>query len=227
MNNFKEGGGGFKRGGSFGGRPKFGGNRGGGAGFGGKRRGNNFGGNRERSDKPAQMHSATCAECGKSCEVPFKPSSDKPVYCSNCFGKKNDDNKGDERRESNFRSDARPQREERRPQFDKPRGNDNELKQQLATIESKLNKILELINPPMKAGEKVEVSVVVKEKKKKKKEKSKPVKKEVDKPALKAAVAEAVKKTAAKSAPKKAVAKKAVKKVVAKKVAKKLVKKAK
>ncbi len=34
-----------------------------------------------------QMFKATCAECGNSCEVPFKPSSGKPVFCSNCFGK--------------------------------------------------------------------------------------------------------------------------------------------
>ena len=33
------------------------------------------------------MHRATCADCGKSCEVPFRPSNDKPVYCSQCFGK--------------------------------------------------------------------------------------------------------------------------------------------
>jgi len=34
-----------------------------------------------------QMFKATCAECGNSCEVPFKPSSGKPVFCSDCFGK--------------------------------------------------------------------------------------------------------------------------------------------
>lgn len=34
------------------------------------------------------MHQAVCAECGKDCEVPFKPTGDKPVYCSNCFGQK-------------------------------------------------------------------------------------------------------------------------------------------
>jgi len=33
-----------------------------------------------------QMHEATCAECGKRCEVPFKPTGDKPVYCNDCFG---------------------------------------------------------------------------------------------------------------------------------------------
>lgn len=36
------------------------------------------------------MHKATCAECNKECEVPFRPSGDKPVYCSNCFGRRED-----------------------------------------------------------------------------------------------------------------------------------------
>ena len=36
--------------------------------------------------KPS-MHHATCNNCGKDCEVPFKPSSGKPIYCSNCFEK--------------------------------------------------------------------------------------------------------------------------------------------
>ncbi|MFA6271651.1 MAG: CxxC-x17-CxxC domain-containing protein [Patescibacteria group bacterium] len=31
------------------------------------------------------MHKAVCSECGQSCEVPFKPTGNKPVYCSNCF----------------------------------------------------------------------------------------------------------------------------------------------
>jgi len=36
----------------------------------------------------SQMHEAICAECGQKCEVPFKPTGDKPVYCTNCFAKK-------------------------------------------------------------------------------------------------------------------------------------------
>jgi len=34
-----------------------------------------------------QMHKATCSECGKECEVPFKPREGKPVYCRDCFQK--------------------------------------------------------------------------------------------------------------------------------------------
>ncbi len=41
-----------------------------------------------RSRQSAEMHTVTCDECGSECEVPFKPNSDKPVYCSDCFKKK-------------------------------------------------------------------------------------------------------------------------------------------
>ena len=32
-----------------------------------------------------EMHEAVCADCGGVARVPFKPTGDKPVYCSNCF----------------------------------------------------------------------------------------------------------------------------------------------
>jgi CxxC-x17-CxxC domain-containing protein len=34
-----------------------------------------------------QMFQATCADCGQSCEVPFTPRGDKPVYCNECYKK--------------------------------------------------------------------------------------------------------------------------------------------
>ena len=34
-----------------------------------------------------EMHKAKCADCGKECEVPFKPSGDRPVYCRDCYRK--------------------------------------------------------------------------------------------------------------------------------------------
>ena len=36
---------------------------------------------------PREMHKAVCASCQKECEVPFKPSGDRPVYCKDCFAK--------------------------------------------------------------------------------------------------------------------------------------------
>jgi CxxC-x17-CxxC domain-containing protein len=31
------------------------------------------------------LYQAVCADCCKRCEVPFKPSGDRPVYCPECF----------------------------------------------------------------------------------------------------------------------------------------------
>lgn len=28
---------------------------------------------------------ATCAKCGKTCRVPFRPNGSKPVLCTNCY----------------------------------------------------------------------------------------------------------------------------------------------
>ena len=34
---------------------------------------------------PREMFTATCSNCGKEAQVPFRPTSGKPVYCSDCF----------------------------------------------------------------------------------------------------------------------------------------------
>ncbi len=56
--------------------------RGGGGGGGGYGGGGSYG-----SRPPREMHAVVCAECGKDTEVPFKPTGDRPVYCSDCFSK--------------------------------------------------------------------------------------------------------------------------------------------
>jgi CxxC-x17-CxxC domain-containing protein len=35
------------------------------------------------------MHDATCASCGVSTQVPFRPSGDRPVYCRDCYSQNN------------------------------------------------------------------------------------------------------------------------------------------
>ena len=37
---------------------------------------------------PREMHKATCSECNQECEVPFKPTEGKPVYCKECYMKR-------------------------------------------------------------------------------------------------------------------------------------------
>lgn len=65
--------------GNFGNGPR---RSGGGFGGGGGFRRNNF------NSGPREMHKAVCSECKQECEVPFKPTEGKPVYCRDCFQKR-------------------------------------------------------------------------------------------------------------------------------------------
>lgn len=70
--------------------------------------------NDRESRGPVTMHQATCSKCGKECEVPFRPTTGKPVYCNNCFDRPRDSDTGrsDSRREES-RFSNRPQYSER------------------------------------------------------------------------------------------------------------------
>jgi len=54
------------------------GDSGGGGGYGG-------GGGGYESRGPREMFTATCSSCGRDAQVPFRPTSGKPVYCADCF----------------------------------------------------------------------------------------------------------------------------------------------
>ncbi|MAE13676.1 hypothetical protein CMO92_03855 [Candidatus Woesearchaeota archaeon] len=45
-----------------------------------------------------QLTKARCASCRMECEVPFKPTLNKPVFCKDCFKKK--ENSGSEKQSS-------------------------------------------------------------------------------------------------------------------------------
>ncbi len=46
-----------------------------------------------RAAKKAKgMFPAVCSACGKECQVPFKPTEGKAVYCSECFAAKRANN---------------------------------------------------------------------------------------------------------------------------------------
>ena len=99
MGNFNRGdsrpsGGGFRN--SFGGNKRFGGGRDGG-----------------RDGGRPTMHRAVCDECGADCQVPFRPTGDKPIYCSSCFEKQGNSRSSNDR-PSRFGGD----RDDRRPRFE-------------------------------------------------------------------------------------------------------------
>ncbi|MFH1996663.1 MAG: CxxC-x17-CxxC domain-containing protein [Candidatus Omnitrophota bacterium] len=39
-----------------------------------------------RDSRP--MHKVVCADCGINCEVPFKPSAGRPVFCKKCYAER-------------------------------------------------------------------------------------------------------------------------------------------
>ncbi|MDA2918361.1 hypothetical protein MYX76_02500 [Desulfobacterota bacterium AH_259_B03_O07] len=117
----------------------FGGDRGGSRGFSGRRGG----------DRP-EMHSAKCSACGKNCEVPFRPSGEKPVYCKDCFKGEGDDNsrgfRDGGRRDFGGR-DSKP-RFGYKPSYQHDGGKSTEnYKAQFEQLNSKLDRILKALNP--------------------------------------------------------------------------------
>lgn len=108
---------------------------GGGRSFGGRSR---FGGGDRGEDR--EMFKAVCANCGKECEVPFRPTGNKPVYCRDCFrtmgegaGSSRSDDRGS-RRSSYDSRDRNPA-----PQL--------QNREQFEELNAKLDKILKLLNP--------------------------------------------------------------------------------
>ena len=100
-------------------------------------------------DRPREMHKAICSECGKTCEVPFKPTGDKPVYCNDCFSSKRDD--GGERRPRQDFGDRGPRKSfggqsgyQSTPRQSVVPTND-EVKKQLAEISIKMDRLINAV----------------------------------------------------------------------------------
>jgi CxxC-x17-CxxC domain-containing protein len=86
-------------GGGRSGGSSYGSDRGGGSSYGGSSRGSygdsggssygssSGGGGGYGSREPRQMYTAVCSSCGGEAQVPFQPTSGKPVYCRDCFAK--------------------------------------------------------------------------------------------------------------------------------------------
>lgn len=107
----------------------------------GGRGGGRYGGGGGRDFNRREMHRATCAQCGRDCEVPFRPRDDRPVYCSDCFEKRRNEDGG-----SGDRNFSRPYSENR--DRGNTRGADTgQLMDQLKSLNNKLDKIINIIEP--------------------------------------------------------------------------------
>jgi CxxC-x17-CxxC domain-containing protein len=110
-----------------------------------------FGGSDSRR---VSLHDAVCDECGKNCQVPFRPSGEKPIYCSDCFEKKGgrDSSRSRDRKGSSRRSFG---------------GSDRSMSQLIENIEILNTKLDVIINLLSSSGKKKSKSVEGRAKKKK------------------------------------------------------------
>lgn len=89
----------------------------------------NRGRDTERYSIRPEKHKAVCSECGDNCELPFKPSGDKPVYCSTCFNK------------------TKPQKRDNSGTGHRSGSYEEEVAKQFEIVNLKLDKIMELLHP--------------------------------------------------------------------------------
>lgn len=108
--------------------------------YGRKSFGGSFGG---RDSARPVMHQAICSECDKECEVPFKPSGDKPVFCRSCFKDKGDTGPREFKKRDFGGKDFGGKSFNKAP-FGKSSG--GITKEQFEILNSKLDKILDVLN---------------------------------------------------------------------------------
>lgn len=89
-------------------------------------------------DRPQQMHKTICSNCGKECEVPFKPTGSKPVFCRECF----QNNRGGA---ENFQRRSYDDDNKREFSNNRPQSQEN-YQQQFNALNEKLDKILRLLS---------------------------------------------------------------------------------
>lgn len=141
---------------------------------GGGDRGNRNGfSNRGGGDR--EMFDAVCDNCGRDCRVPFRPTSGKPIYCSECF-----EDLGNGREDRGFIDSRSPRRERNDYNRSDSRGRDDnrsnsnpvstspdlsQLKEQLSSISTKLDKLIKIITPLIPVETEIPMLDEVKERK--------------------------------------------------------------
>ncbi|MDD5081422.1 MAG: hypothetical protein PHC58_05485 [Candidatus Omnitrophica bacterium] len=70
-------------------------------------------GHTDNRSRDVSFTKVNCAKCNKECEVPFKPTGDRPVYCKDCFSKSGENNRFQRNRSG--RTDEKKFSKARRP----------------------------------------------------------------------------------------------------------------
>lgn len=96
-----------------------------------------------------QMYPATCDQCGKACEVPFAPAPNKPIYCADCFAK----------RKLAANTQVAAKQHANNPNPVKNTNGPIDVKQQLNAINSKLDRLIQMLTTKESVPAKVDVAV--------------------------------------------------------------------
>lgn len=96
-----------------------------------------WGGSGDRDRGPVTMYQAVCDQCGKPCEVPFRPTQGKPVYCDVCFRSKREaeNNRGSGRFSTPVKTNI---------EGNVSKGNSDELKQ-LEILNVKMDQLIKAV----------------------------------------------------------------------------------
>jgi CxxC-x17-CxxC domain-containing protein len=99
-------------------------------------------------DSGFTVHETVCDKCGVKCDVPFKPTNNKPIYCRSCYRQINSGSSV-----SSDRNNDRPNSS--KSEFREPRSNSFEnmalldaqadLKREIEKINQKLDKIMKTL----------------------------------------------------------------------------------
>lgn len=104
-------------------------------------------GSDDRDSARPSMHDATCSSCGKDCQVPFRPTGSRPIFCSICFDKQG----GGSSEKFGEKSFDRPRfGDKRKREFDRDNAiaetkNAEHLKSEFARLHAKLDMLLQAL----------------------------------------------------------------------------------
>lgn len=101
----------------------------------------------------SEMFKTVCDKCGKSCEVPFRPNGEKPVYCNECFG-----GKGEYSQRPTFSKPVQHSAPSVRVESDK---RIDELKREVELMHAKIDLLIDVVGQqpePVKPITKKEIS---------------------------------------------------------------------
>lgn len=105
--------------------------------------------------RQTELFQATCSNCHKNCDVPFKPNGKKPVFCKDCFVREGDGQANNaygnkprgEYSNDRYSNDRGNDRGNDRPYAPKPAddGRITAMQKELASINAKLDVIIQTV----------------------------------------------------------------------------------